>query len=60
MRMTQNKQPPTRSLRGWAIATLHEAHAIRSAKSTVGCGNAPIRTRASRPSCWLSESCAAY
>jgi hypothetical protein len=29
MRMTQNKQPPTRSLRGWAIATLHEAHAIR-------------------------------
>ena len=29
MRMTKERQQATRSLRGWAIAVLDEAHAIR-------------------------------
>jgi hypothetical protein len=47
---TREKRPATRTLRGWAIAVLREAGAIRNARSTAGCRTAPIRTLASAPS----------
>jgi hypothetical protein len=44
---TREKRPATRTLRGWAIAVLQEAGAIKECEEHGGCRTAPIRTPAS-------------
>ncbi|MEH2504276.1 hypothetical protein V1290_003087 [Bradyrhizobium sp. AZCC 1578] len=42
MRMTKERQPAMRTLRGWAVSVLQEAGAIRDARSMAGCRPALI------------------
>lgn len=49
MLATKRQRPGARMLDRWAISVLLDVGAIKNAKSTVGCGIALIRMRASEP-----------